>query len=43
MQPLGFIADRWPELRPIFDGGEVGSEWVWDEAVSSYVRLAAGT
>jgi hypothetical protein len=40
VQPLGFVADRWPELRPMFDAGEVGSEWVWDDAANAYVRLA---
>lgn len=41
LQPLGFVADRWPELRPMFDAGEVGSEWVWDESSNAYVRLAS--
>ena len=41
VQPLGFVADRWPELRRMFDEGEVGSEWVWDEQSSAYVRLAS--
>lgn len=40
LQPLGFVADRWPELRPMFDAGEVGSEWVWDDATGAYVRLS---
>jgi hypothetical protein len=39
LQPLGFLTDRWPELRPVFDAGEVGSEWIWDEAAGRYVRL----
>ncbi len=39
LQPLGFVTDRWPELRPIFDSGEVGSEWVWDDSSGTYVRL----
>jgi hypothetical protein len=38
-QPLGFVVDRWPELRVVFDAGEVGSEWIWDEAARAYVRL----
>lgn len=41
VQQLGFVADRWPELRPMFDAGEVGSEWVWDDPTSAYVRLAS--
>lgn len=41
LQPLGFVADRWPELRSMFDAGEVGSEWVWDDTTSAYVRLSA--
>lgn len=38
-QPLGFIIDRWPELRPVFETGAEGSEWRWDEATASYVPL----
>lgn len=40
LQALGFVSDRWPELRPVFDAGEVGSKWVWDDATSAYVRLS---
>lgn len=43
MQSLGFVADRWPELRPMLDAGEVGSEWVWNETTKTYVRLVAGS
>lgn len=43
LQPLGFLADRWPELRAVFDAGEVGSEWVWDEATGAYVRYSRDT
>lgn len=39
LQPLGFLANRWPELRSVFDAGEVGGEWVWDDALSAYMRL----
>ena len=39
LQPLGFVSDRWPELRPMFEAGEVGSEWVWDDATNAYVQL----
>jgi len=41
LQALGFVAARWPELRPMFDAGEVGSEWVWDDSTKAYVRLAS--
>lgn len=40
LQPLGLLTERWPELRPVFDSGEVGSEWVWDDATSAYVRFS---
>lgn len=39
LQPLGLLVDRWPELRPMFDAGEVDSEWVWDDATNAYVRF----
>jgi hypothetical protein len=41
VQPVGFIVDRWPELRTVFDAGEIGSQWVWNDATSAYGRLAA--
>lgn len=39
LQPLGFLSDRWPGIRLVFEAGEVGSEWVWDDARASYVRM----
>lgn len=43
LQPLDALADRWPELRSVFDAGEVGSEWVWDDASSAYVPFSRDT
>lgn len=40
LQAVGFVVDRWPELRPVFEVGEIGSEWTWDDATSTYVRLS---
>lgn len=38
-QQLGFVLDRWPELRPVFEGGAPGSEWRWDEETGAYVPI----
>lgn len=39
LQALGFVVNRWPELRAVFTAGEIGSEWVWDDEQATYVPL----
>jgi hypothetical protein len=36
VQALGFLVDRWPELRPVLDAD---GEWGWDPAAGAYARL----
>ena len=42
LKPLSALTERWPELQALFDAGEIGSDWVWDDASGTYVRDAAG-
>ena len=36
MQALGFVLDRWPELRPVFKTDPRNGGWEWDEQTSRY-------
>ncbi len=36
-QPVGFLLDRWPELRLVFETGAPESEWTWDDDAQQYV------
>jgi hypothetical protein len=38
-QAVGFLLDRWPELRPVFETEALESEWAWDDDGHHYVRL----
>lgn len=40
-QQMGFVVDRWPELRPVFESGVEGSEWQWDEATQHYLPITS--
>ncbi len=37
LQDLGYLLDRWPELRPVFKTDPQNGEWAWDDASSQYV------
>jgi hypothetical protein len=39
LQQLGFVLDRWPELRPVFQTDLAHSEWSWDEQSGCYVAV----
>lgn len=39
LQDLGYLLDRWPELRPVFKTDPVNAEWVWDAPASQYVQM----
>ena len=39
LQELGFLLDRWPELRPVFETDPAHGEWGWDAAAERYVLL----
>ncbi len=36
-QSVGFVLDRWPELRPVFETDAAESEWTWDDDLQRYV------
>lgn len=38
LQDLGYLLDRWPELRPVFKTDPRNGEWVWDPETSTYVE-----
>jgi hypothetical protein len=35
-QSLGFLLDRWPEMRPVFESDPINAEWVWNEGDQRY-------
>lgn len=37
LQDVGFVLDRWPELRPVFETDPANGEWAWDEESERYV------
>lgn len=37
VQPLRFLAERWPGLDAVFDDASGTTAWVWDEAAERYV------
>lgn len=39
LQSLGFLLDRWPELRPVLETDDESSEWAWDTGAARFVRL----
>lgn len=39
LQPLGFVLERWPELRVPFADQDERSEWGWAPDTGTYVRL----
>ena len=36
LQNLGFLVDRWPELRPVLETDPAHGAWAWDEAVRAF-------
>lgn len=41
LQPLGYLLDRWPELRPMFETDPRNGEWAWDVEKAEYVPLSS--
>nr|WP_244929008.1 DUF2185 domain-containing protein [Nocardioides sp. W7] len=39
LQEVGFLLDRWPELRPVFATDPVDGEWAWDDRTERYGPL----
>jgi hypothetical protein len=37
LQELGFVLDRWPELRPVFKTDPENGGWEWDEQTRRYL------
>jgi hypothetical protein len=40
-QELGYVLDRWPELRPVFETDPSNGEWVWQDHAGCYVQAEA--
>ncbi|MGA8986746.1 immunity protein Imm33 domain-containing protein [Aeromicrobium sp.] len=38
LQSLGYLLDRWPELRPVFKTDPENGEWRWNAERESYMR-----
>jgi hypothetical protein len=38
LQSVGFLLDRWPELRPVFKTDPDNAEWFWDDEEEDYVQ-----
>jgi hypothetical protein len=36
-EPVRFLLNRWPELRPVFETDAAESEWTWDDDGQRYV------
>jgi hypothetical protein len=39
VQDLGFVLDRWPELRPVLQTDPANGQWTWDEQSGRYVTV----
>jgi len=39
LQAVGYLLDRWPELRPVFTTDPTNGSWVWDSNLERYVPL----
>lgn len=37
LQNLGYLVDRWPDLRPVFKTDARRGEWIWDAGSATYV------
>jgi hypothetical protein len=40
LQALGFVLDRWPELRPVFQTDPANGSWEWDDDSGTYIQIA---
>jgi hypothetical protein len=40
LQELGFLLDRWPELRPVLESDPRNGSWAWDPRAERYVPVA---
>jgi hypothetical protein len=40
LQALGFVLDRWPELRPVLRTDPENGSWEWDEQTRRYLPAA---
>lgn len=38
-QAVGFLLDRWPELRPVFETDPGNGQWSWDERSGRYLPV----
>lgn len=41
LQAVGFVLDRWPELRPVFQTDPNNGGWAWDERSGRYLSVKA--
>ena len=39
LQALGFLLDRWPELRPVLETDPRNGSWAWDAGAGRYVPV----
>jgi hypothetical protein len=37
LQELGFVLDRWPEIRPVLKTDPENGAWEWDEQTRRYL------
>jgi hypothetical protein len=40
LQAVGFLLDRWPELRPVLETDPRNGSWAWDAETERYVPVA---
>lgn len=40
LQAVGFLLDRWPELRPVLETDPRNGSWAWDPETERYVPVA---
>jgi hypothetical protein len=40
LQSLGYVLDRWPELRPVFRTDPGNGGWAWDEQTGQYLPVS---
>jgi hypothetical protein len=39
LQDVGFLLDRWPELRPVFETDPANGAWAWDAESEGYTQI----
>ncbi|WP_188836394.1 immunity protein Imm33 domain-containing protein [Flexivirga endophytica] len=42
LQDLGFLLDRWPDLKPVLQTDPQNGEWFWNDDSETYVQGAPG-